>query len=525
MSHPGRPPDPVRTSLLCCLVVAIACGAAGQPQILDAAADIPPAEVVPTAEQLAYQRLELIGFVHFTVNTFTDREWGYGDESPAVFAPSALDAEQWAAIAAEVGMGELILTAKHHDGFALWPSRYTEHSVKNSPWRDGNGDVVAELAAAARGHGLKVGLYLSPWDRNHAAYGTPAYIDYYRNQLRELLTGYGDITEVWFDGANGGDGYYGGANEERLIDRATYYDWPTTWALVKSLQPRALIFSDAGPDIRWTGNENGFAGATNWSTIDTDGIVVGAADADYLNRGDPDGAQWVVPLCNTSIRPGWFYHPAEDAQLKTPQQLVDVYYRSVGRNCVLLLNVPPDTQGRWHDDDVAVLRAFRRILDQTFATNLAAGRPVAIVANDDPLLGAPGAGAGDEVSGRHRGGLPKFAPGNIVDGDPETYWAAEDPVASATLEVDLGAPTRFDRILLQEPVRFGQRIAGFAVEARVSGRWREIARTTTIGYKRLLRIDPVTADRVRIVIEESVESPVALSAFGLFKASADERRD
>jgi len=377
---------------------------------------------------------------------------------------------------------------------------------------------VAELAEAARRHGVKLGLYLSPWDRNHAGYGTPAYIDYYRNQLTELLTDYGEVAEVWFDGANGGDGWYGGANEERRIDRATYYRWPETWALVKSLQPGTLIFSDAGPDIRWTGNENGFAGETNWSTIDAEGIVVGGADSAYLNRGDPDGAQWVVPLCNTSIRPGWFYHPDQDDRLKSPQELVDVYYRSVGRNCVFLLNVPPDTRGLWHDADIATLRAFRRILDETFATNLAAGKPVTIVDGVDASATTDAAAAR-----RHRGGHPKFAPANLVDGDPETYWATEDGVATATLEIDLGAPTRFDRILLQEPVRFGQRVAAFAIAARVDGAWREIARATTIGYKRLLRIDPVTADRVRIVLQEAAAAPLALSTFGLFEASPDEQ--
>jgi len=489
------------------------CGGSAEPVLpSDPPPDVAPTAVVPSPHQIAYQQMELIGFVHFTVNTFTDKEWGYGDESPGIFQPDALDADQWASIAAEVGMKELILTAKHHDGFALWPSRYTEHSVKSSPWRDGRGDVVAEFAEAARRHGVKVGLYLSPWDRNHAAYGSPEYIDYYRDQLDELLTDYGEITEVWFDGANGGDGYYGGANEERRIDRETYYDWPATWALVKSLQPKALIFSDAGPDIRWTGNERGFAGETNWSTIDAEGVVVGAADSAYLNRGDPAGAQWVVPLCNTSIRPGWFYHAAEDDRVKSPQELIDVYYRSVGRNCVFLLNVPPDERGLFHDTDIAVLREFRRILDETFAVNLAAGKPVQI------------AGEATAATGSHRSQHPYFAPANIVDGDPRTYWATDDGVTSASLEIDLGAPMRFDRILLQEPIRFGQRIAAFAIEARVGGTWQEIARATTIGYKRLLRIDSAVADRVRIVIEDSVSTP-ALSGFGLFEASASEGGD
>ena len=477
-------------------VVAFLCGACGGPPV-----DIPPNDVVPTPQQIAYQEMEFIGFVHFTVNTFTDREWGYGDESPTIFNPTELDADQWVTVAAEVGMKELILTAKHHDGFCLWPSAHTEHSVRNSPWKRGTGDVVGDFVAASRRHGLNVGLYLSPWDRSHADYGTPAYLDYYRNQLRELLTGYGDITELWFDGANGGTGYYGGAKEERRIDRETYYRWPETWALVKSLQPATLIFSDAGPDIRWIGNERGYAGETNWSTIDTEGVVVGGADQAYLNTGDPAGRQWVVPLCDTSLRPGWFYHSSEDDRVKTPQELLDVYYRSVGRNCVLLLNVPPDQRGLFHENDVAVLREFRRILDETFAVNLAAQRPV--------------------VADNHRHGNAYFNPANIVDDDPDSYWATDDGLRRAILEIDLGEAALFDRVMLQEPIRFGQRISTFAVEARVGGEWIHVAAGTTIGHKRILRIDAIEADRVRIVIEDAINVP-ALSNVGLFKAAEGE---
>jgi alpha-L-fucosidase len=454
--------------------------------------DIPPNDVVPTPQQIEYQRMELIGFIHFTVNTFTDQEWGFGDESPDVFNPTEFDARQWVSVAAEAGMRELILTAKHHDGFCLWPSAHTSHSVKSSRWSGGSGDVVGEFASAAREHGVKVGFY---------EYGSPQYLDYYRNQLRELLTEYGDVTEVWIDGANGGTGYYGGANEERRIDRETYYDWEDTWGLIKSLQPGVLIFSDAGPDIRWIGNEHGYAGETNWSTINTDGIVVGAADVAYLNSGDPEGQQWVVPLCNTSIRPGWFYHADQDERVKTPQQLLEVYYLSVGRNCVLLLNIPPDKRGLFHENDVAVLREFRRILDETFAVNLAASKPV-------------------EAS-THREGHAYFSPSNVVDDDLESYWAADDGVYQATLEVDLGDAVYFDRVMIQEPIRFGQRISAFALEIRANGQWATVARGTTVGYKRLLRIEGVEADRVRIIIEQANNVP-ALSNLGLFRASAGE---
>jgi alpha-L-fucosidase len=297
---------------------------------------------------------------------------------------------------------------------------------------------LAGFAEGARRHGVDVGLYLSPWDRNHPEYGAPAYVEVYREQLRELLMGYGEITEIWVDGANGGTGWYGGANEDRRIDRATYYQWPETMALAKSLQPSVLIFSDAGPDIRWIGNERGFAGETNWSTITTEGIVIGDADTEYLNRGDPAGTGWVVPLCNTSIRPRWFYHPSEDDRVKSPRELVDLYYRSVGRNCVLLLNVP-----------------------------------------------------------------------------------ADDSVTTATPEIVLDGPREFDRLLLQEPIRLGQRIAAFSVEARVDGEWATLAQGTTVGYKRLLRFPAVRADAVRIHIQESL-APPALSALGLYKSSPEE---
>ena len=463
--------------------------------------DIPATAVVPTESQVDYQRMEMIGFVHFTVNTFTDREWGYGDESPDIFQPSELSADQWASVAAEVGMKELILTAKHHDGFALWPSAYTEHSVQSSPWRDGEGDLVQEFVTAARGHGLKVGLYLSPWDRNHADYGRPEYLDYYRDQMQELLTDYGPINEIWVDGANGGSGWYGGADEERRIDRETYYEWPRTWAQVKSLQPETLIFSDAGPDIRWIGNEHGYAGETNWSTINREGIVVGAADTEYLNSGDPKGSHWVIPLCDTSIRPGWFYHAAEDERVKTVAELLEVYYRSVGRNCVLLLNVPPDTRGLFHENDITVLREFRRILDETFDLDLAAGRPV--------------------TGNSHRGRGDAFSPAHLVDGNPDSYWAAREELEAA-VEIDLGDPTYFDRIMLQEPIRLGQRIAAFTIEARVEGDWQRVAVGTTVGHKRLLRIPGVEADRVRITIDDALALP-ALSRVGLFKASSGEK--
>jgi alpha-L-fucosidase len=480
------------------MALALMCiGCRGEPP------DLPPVHPLPSPEQVRYQEMELAGFIHFSINTFTDREWGFGDESPALFAPSELDVAQWARVAAEFGMGELILTAKHHDGFCLWPSQTTDHDIAAAPWRGGEGDLVAEFAAAARQRGLAVGLYLSPWDRNHPGYGGPEYLEAYRAQLRELLTGYGGIAEIWVDGANGGTGYYGGANEERRIDRRTYYRWPETMAMVKDLQPSTLIFSDAGPDIRWIGNERGFAGETNWSTITTRDIVIGEADVEYLNSGDRSGEEWVVPLCDTSIRPGWFYHADQDDRVKSPQQLVDLYYRSVGRNCVLLLNIPPDRRGRFHENDIRALEETRSILDETFARDLASEAEAEVRATS------------------WRRGHAKFAPRNVVDGVGDTYWVPEEGDSEAGLEILLPEIREFDRILLQEPIRLGQRVASFSVEAREDGEWRNVADGTTIGHKRLLRFPLVRAEAVRITIQDARATP-ALATVGLYRASPRE---
>ncbi|MBN1481036.1 glycoside hydrolase family 29 [candidate division KSB1 bacterium] len=468
---------------------------------LSATKDIPANPVVPSPQQVEYQKMEIIGFIHYTVNAFTDKEWGDGSERSDIFNPTELDVRQWVRAARLGGMQQLILTAKHHDGFCLWPSAFTEHSIKNSPYKDGRGDIVKELAEACTQAGLKFGVYLSPWDRNHPDYARSEYITYYRNQLRELLTNYGPISEMWFDGANGGDGWYGGANERRTIDRKTYYEWPITWNLVKELQPDILIFSDAGPDIRWIGNEKGIAGETCWSMFDRTKVAVGDADQNYLNTGDPDGPHWVVGECDVSIRPGWFYHKSEDDKVKTPQQLVDLYYKSVGRNGTLLLNIPPDQRGLIHENDVQSLKGFKTILDETFKENLARGAKV--MANSQWSHDA------------------RFAADNIVDQDIDSYWAAKENDRAATLTLHLDAPATFDRIMLQEPVRLGQRIAQFTVEAQVDGDWQHIASATTIGYKRLLRLTPITVTQIRLKIIEANNTP-ALSNVGLFKASALE---
>jgi len=463
--------------------------------------DLTPNAVVADEKLIAYQQMELIGFIHFTVNTFTDKEWGYGDENPEIFNPTALDVEQWAQTAKAAGMKQLILTAKHHDGFCLWPSQYTEHSVKNSPYKDGKGDVVGEFVAACKKYGLKAGLYLSPWDRNHKDYGKPAYITYYKNQLEELLTQYGEINEIWFDGANGGDGYYGGANEIRKIDRDTYYGWEEIIAFVKNLQPNIKIFSDAGPDVHWIGNEKGYAGATFWSTINTDQLTIGASKTDYLNSGDPEGTKWIVGQCDVSIRPGWFYHADQDSLVKTPQHLTDIYYKSVGRNALLLLNLPPDQRGLIHENDVQALKEFKSTIDASFANDLAKGQ---IASADNYRL-------------QHT----KFAPSNTLDGDPMTYWATDDGVFPATLEITLNEKTSFDRVLLQEPIHLGQRISQFEIDVMGEKNWISIYRGTTIGYKRILRIPEVNTDKLRIRITKA-NNTVALSNIRLYKSSPKE---
>jgi alpha-L-fucosidase len=450
----------------------------------------PPQPVlpVPTEHQLAWHELEQYAFIHFTTNTFTDREWGYGDEQPAVFNPTAFDAEQWAKNISEAGLKALILTCKHHDGFCLWQSKYTEHSVKNSPFMDGRGDVVKMVSDACRKYGLKFGIYLSPWDRNSAQYGQPEYIDYYRNQLRELLTGYGEVHEVWFDGANGGDGFYGGAREVRKIDNRTYYDWANTHAIVRELAPQAIMFSDAGPDIRWCGNEKGFAGDPNWCYINTDTLYPGQPDINrLLNHGEENGSRWVPAEVDVSVRPGWFYHESEDSKVKTPEHLFKIYMESVGRGANLLLNIPPDRRGLLHENDIQALKDWKKLLDGTFALNHAAKAKV--------------------KADNYRGKSNTYAAGNVTDGDRDTYWAADDGVTGASLEIDLGEVRKINYVLIQEYIRLGQRIKAFNIEIWKDG-WIQVASGTTIGYKHIVELPATDTRKVRINFSDAKACPV-----------------
>ena len=448
----------------------------------------------PTERQLRWHEMEFYGFVHFSINTFTDKEWGYGDESEQLFNPTDFNADQIVSTAKAAGMKGLILTTKHHDGFCLWPSQYTEHSVKNSPWKNGRGDVVKELSSACRRQGLKFGVYLSPWDCNQKDYSRPEYITYYRNQLRELLTHYGEVFTVWFDGANGGRGYYGGARETRHIDASTYYDWPNTRQLVRDLMPMAVMFSDAGPDFRWVGNENGVAGDPCWATLNAAGRYPGGSSTG-LNSGERPGTDWIPAECDVSIRPGWFYHAKEDARVKTPDQLVDLYYKSVGRGACLNLNIPPDRRGQINENDVRSLREFRRILDATFARNLAQGARL--------------------TASNVRGGAKQFAPQNLLDGKRNSYWATDDGVTTPDLVIEFPRPVTFNVVSLREYLKLGQRIEAFALDQWKDGQWVEFAKGTSIGNYRLVRGARVTTQKVRLRITQAPVCP-ALSEFGLF---------
>ncbi|MBW6501642.1 MAG: alpha-L-fucosidase [Bacteroidales bacterium] len=453
---------------------------------------------VPSERQLAWHGLEYYMFVHFTVNTFTDKEWGYGDEDPSVFNPSELDCRQWAQVAHDAGMKGIIITAKHHDGFCLWPSQYTDHSVKSSVWKNGQGDVLRELRQACDEYGLKMGVYLSPWDRNSAVYATPEYLVYYRNQMRELLTQYGDIFEVWFDGANGGDGYYGGARETRRIDNRTYYDWPNTHQIVRELQPSAVMFSDAGPDVRWVGNERGIGSITNWCLLKKDEMYPGGNFAKILGAGHEDGNYWVPAEVDVSIRRGWFYHASQDSMVRSPENLLELYYTSVGRNCNLLLNVPPDPRGLLHENDVKSLLGFKELRKKEFEKNLALYKKA------------------NSSSDRGR----KFRASNVTDDNTQTYWCPSDEETTGELTINLGEETEVNRILIQEYIRLGQRVQEFEVEALVDGEWMKLTDGTTIGYKIIRKFPVVRTNQVKVSVRETKAVPL-ISNIELYRSPGD----
>ena len=443
-----------------------------------------PCGPVPSENQLRWQDMEMYAFIHYSLNTYTDQEWGFGNEDPKLFNPSDLDCRQWARVCKQAGMRGIIFTAKHHCGFCMWPSAYTEYSVKNSPWKQGKGDVVRELADACREEGLKFAVYLSPWDRNHAEYGRPAYVTYFRNQLRELLTQYGDIFEVWFDGANGGDGWYGGANETRKIDRTTYYEWPETYRMIRELQPNCLIWNDGSDrgDLRWVGTEAGNVGETNWSLLNHDGEVTWP----MLHYGLEDGDSWVPGETNTSIRPGWFYHTTEDAHVKSLSKLMDTYYKSVGRNSTLLLNFPIMPNGRIHPTDSLRGIAFNKMIHEVFSNGECR------VENVECAAAVPSA---EGIAAAH----------------------------SALYTLHFKQPTSFNRFVAEEDIRYGQRVKTFSLEAEVDGKWVPLndelvtpvpsstggaGFLTTIGHRRIVCFPTVTATCLRFTVLDSKCDPI-----------------
>ena len=460
-----------------CAAVVASCGTYEAPK---------PYGPVPTAQQLEWQKMEMNMFCHFGPNTFTSAEWGSGQESVNEFNPSDLDCRQWTSIAKAAGMKGIIITAKHHDGFCLWPNPASRHTVAQSAWMDGKGDVLKELSQACSESGIKFGVYISPWDRNDPAYGTDKYNDVYCRTLESALGNYGPVFEYWFDGACG----------EGPNGKIQKYDWPLFHKTVRALQPDAIMFSDIGPGCRWVGNEKGYAGETCWSTLDTAGFTPGkgAPVKDTLACGNVHGEAWLPAEADVSIRPGWFYKDSENDKVKSLEELLGIYYSSVGRNGLLLLNVPPDKTGRIHDIDSLRLMEFREALDQIFGNDLSSGAK---------------AGASETRGCR-------FSASNILDDDYDSYWSTADNVTSASLTVKLEGPKTFNRIMLQEYIPLGQRIAGFNIEVlRSDGSWEQIAEGTTIGYKRIIMTDKVTTSAIRINIEKSYACPT-LNGFGLY---------
>ncbi|EIZ78370.1 F5/8 type C domain protein [Novosphingobium sp. Rr 2-17] len=448
-----------------------------------------PYGAVPSARQWRWHGHEAYAFVHFAMNTFTDKEWGYGDEDPKLFDPTDFDADQIVAAAKTGGMRGIILTAKHHDGFCLWQTQTTAHSIRNSPYKQGKGDIVADVAAACRRAGMMFGVYLSPWDRNHAEYGRPAYLDCYRQQLTELCTRYGKLFEVWFDGANGGDGYYGGARETRHIDAPKYYDWPAIVKLVHELQPDACTFDPLGADIRWVGNEDGVAGDPCWPTMPNKPY-----DQTLGNSGLRGGELWWPTETNVSIRPGWFYHADEDAKVKSPERLVRLFDESIARGTNLNLNLPPDRRGRIADQDVRVLKSFGDAMRATFARDLAKGA----LAHASATRGS------------------SFAPALVLDGNRETYWSSPDADLTPTLTLDLAPGTRFDLIRIGEYLPLGVRVTRFAIEAQMNGDWKRLAEKECIGAQRIIRLpEPIAPRRIRLVVLDGTACP-AINQFSLY---------
>lgn len=453
---------------------------------------LPPSPIlpVPTPDQIQWQKMETYAFIHFSLNTFNNMEWGYGDTPASTFNPSDLDCDQWVSTLKAAGMKGVILTAKHHDGFCLWPTKTTEYSVKNSPWRNGKGDVVKELSDACKRHGLKFGIYLSPWDRNSAHYGKEEYIKIYHEQINELISNYGPLFEYWFDGANGGDGWYGGAKEIRTIPK-DYYQYEKTFEMIKAKHPTAIIFGGNFADIRWIGNESGIAGETNWAPISEINWTT-------MGRGMKNGTKWLPGECDVSIRPGWFYHPWEDTQVRSLGNLIDLYYKSVGRNATFLLNFPIALNGKIHPIDSTRIIEWHQAMKNELKVNLLKGAKVS--------------------ASNTRGNL--YSAAKVTDGNWDTYWATSDGVNQGSLTLNLRKPALVNRLMIQEYITLGQRIASFNVETETNGKWSPIVTkdsTTTVGYKRIIRFSTVKASRIRINFTDA-KGPLCINNVEAFLA-------
>ncbi len=475
---------------------------------------------VPNAAQLNLNEVGMYCIIHFGVDTYTDKEWGFGNEDPALINPVKFDAAQIVGAAKAGGFKGIVVVAKHHDGLCLWPTATTSHNITQSKWKDGKGDMVAEYQQACAKLGMQFGIYCSPWDRNSALYGTPQYADLYREQLKELYTHYGKIFISWHDGANGGDGYYGGKNEVRKIDRNTYYGWPVNWAITRKLQPSAAIFGDSGPDVRWVGNEEGHAGETSWNTYTPhaleEGMTPSNGNVKYWEgtEGTRNGKYWMPAECDVPLRPGWFYHESQNAQVKSPYTLLKLYYNSVGRGATLDLGLSPNKDGVLEDEDVASLKAFGSILKQTFAVNLAKGAKLTAsnVRGETSHLHA-----GNPAADRNRS---IYGPAQLLDNDRYSYWSTDENVTTPVLTLDLGTQKSFNVIRLRENIKLGQRIEAFEIDAFLAGKWEKIASATSIGSNRLIRLtQTVTAQKLRLRITKSPVC-IALSDFGLYKEPA-----
>ncbi|MFD2967446.1 alpha-L-fucosidase [Sphingobacterium bambusae] len=477
------------------------------PLCLQAQEEPKPYGVLPSERQLRWHEMETYCLIHFTPTTFQNKEWGYGDADPEIFNPQHFDADQIASAAAAGGFKGLISVAKHHDGFCLWPTATTSYSIASSPYKNGKGDMVKEFMEATHKQGMQFGVYLSAWDRNDVRYGTAAYADAYRAQLTELMTQYGTLFTSWHDGANGGDGYYGGRNEKRTIDRTTYYAWnEKTWPIVREKQPMAMIFSDVGPDMRWVGNEHGFADETSWATFTPKGVdgkppVPGQSDYSESPSGTRNGSHWIPAECDVPQRPGWFYHADQDNKVKTPDELFEIYLKSVGRGANMNLGLAPMPNGYLHANDVKSLKAFGEKIKATFSKNLAKGA--------------------DVTASNVRASSDKFGPKWILDEDRYSYYASDDAVLNPTLTLTLDGEKTFDIIRLRENIKLGQRLDSVSIDVYRDGAWKHLVSATSVGANRLIKLaQPMTASKLQV----KLYAPVAptLSDFGLFSEYAED---